>query len=194
MKIYSKTGDKGLTSLVGGERVSKCCERLESYGTVDELNAHIGMLISLMEEDTTEEGTLCREQGVFLSWVQSALFVTGGWLATDTTRREAREGTLVTEEMVASVEREIDHLQEGLAPLRSFIMPGGCRAACQAHVCRTVCRRAERCILRLAETGVTMDSLVLSYINRLSDYFFVLARALNEQAGVQDVAWKPREQ
>ena len=175
MKIYTKTGDKGLTSLVGGERVSKCCERLESYGTVDELNAHIGMLISLMEEDTTEEGTLCREQGVFLSW-------------------EAREGTLVTEEMVASVEREIDHLQEGLAPLRSFIMPGGCRAACQAHVCRTVCRRAERCILRLAETGVTMDSLVLSYINRLSDYFFVLARALNEQAGVQDVAWKPCEQ
>ena len=147
-----------MTSLVGGERASKCRERLESYGTVDELNAHIGMLISLMEEDTTEEGTLCREQGVFLSWVQSALFVTGGWLATDTTRREAREGTLVTEEMVASVEREIDHLQEGLAPLRSFIMPGGCRAACQAHVCRTVCRRAER---RIPKSNDVMKSLVV---------------------------------
>ena len=189
MKIYTKTGDKGLTSLVGGERVSKCCERLESYGTVDELNAHIGMLISLMEEDTTEEGTLCREQGVFLSWVQSALFVTGGWLATDTTRREAREGTLVTEEMVASVEREIDHLQEGLAPLRSFIMPGGCRAACQAHVCRTVCRRAERRIFFLGET-TKLDGNVLQYINRLSDYLFMLARKLNFNDGVREKIWK----
>lgn len=181
MKVYTKTGDKGQTSLVGGQRVSKCCERLESYGTVDELNSHIGLLI-----------TYCTAAGdaAFLTDVQGKLFVVGGYLATDTAQREVRPGNIVTAEMVEAVEREIDRLQELLPPLRLFILPGGCPGAAYAHVCRTVCRRAERCILRLAETGAEVDDTVLAYINRLSDYFFVLARKLNVDAHTEDIVWR----
>ena len=181
MKVYTKTGDKGQTSLVGGQRVSKCCERLESYGTVDELNSHIGLLISLATDEADR---------LFMTDIQAGLFVVGGYLATDTTQREVRTGNIVTPEMVSAIEMEIDRLQELLPPLRLFILPGGSMAASQAHVCRTVCRRAERCILRLAECGAEIDEQVLSYVNRLSDYFFVLARKLNVDASVEDVVWR----
>ena len=184
MKIYTKTGDKGLTSLVGGQRVSKCCERLESYGTVDELNSHIGVLISLVTDETIR---------LFLTELQGNLFVVGGYLATDTSTHPVRTGNVVTPAMVQKVEHEIDRLQEGLPPLRLFILPGGCQAASYAHVCRTVCRRAERDILRLAATGAEVDEQVLAYVNRLSDYFFVLARWLNADAGVPDVVWRRGE-
>lgn len=181
MKIYTKTGDRGETSLVGGQRVSKCCERLESYGTVDELNSHIGVLITYCSDsaDTT-----------FLTDVQGKLFVVGGYLATDNSQREVRPGNVITEAMVEQVEGEIDRLQSMLPPLRLFILPGGCRGAGYAHVCRTVCRRAERCILRLAECGAEVDERITAYVNRLSDYFFVLARKLNCDAGVEDVIWR----
>lgn len=181
MKVYTKTGDKGQTSLVGGQRVSKCCERLESYGTIDELNSHIGVLMTYCT-DAADHG--------FLLNIQGNLFVVGGYLATDNSQREIREGNIITAEMVAEVEREIDRLQEMLTPLRLFILPGGCRAAAYAHVCRTACRRAERCILRLAETGALVDDNVTAYINRLSDYFFVLARKLNKDANMDDTIWK----
>ncbi len=181
MKVYTKTGDKGQTSLVGGQRVSKCCERLESYGTVDELNSHVGLLIA-MDADEADKA--------FLTDVQGKLFVVGGYLATDNSQREVRTGNIVTAEMVSEVEKEIDRLQELLPPLRLFILPGGSMASSQAHVCRTVCRRTERCILRLAECGAEVDEQVLSYINRLSDYFFVLARKLNVDAGVEDIVWR----
>lgn len=184
MKVYTKTGDKGQTSLVGGQRVSKCCERLESYGTVDELNSHIGVLI-----------TYCNDDKDFLVDVQGKLFVVGGYLATDNSQREIRQGNVVTTEMVEEVEHEIDRLQELLPPLKSFILPGGSRAASYAHVCRTVCRRAERCILRLAETGAEVDDNVTAYINRLSDYFFVLARKLNNiDAKSNDIVWTIKKQ
>lgn len=181
MKVYTKTGDKGQTSLVGGQRVSKCCDRLESYGTVDELNSHIGLLISMCSDDADK---------AFLTNIQAALFVVGGYLATDNNQHEIRQGNIVTADMVEGIEREIDRLQELLPPLRLFILPGGSMAASQAHVCRTVCRRAERCILRLAECGAEVDEQVLSYINRLSDYFFVLARKLNVDAGIEDIVWR----
>lgn len=181
MKIYTKTGDAGQTSLVGGQRVSKCCQRLESYGTVDELNSHIGVLMS----EVTDE-----QDSATLQEVQCALFVVGGYLATDTTERDVRPGNVVTPEMVEGLEREIDRLQTLLPPLRLFILPGGSRAAACAHVCRTVCRRAEREILRLADEGATVDTCVLSYVNRLSDYFFVLARKLNCDHHVEDIVWK----
>ena len=181
MKVYTKTGDKGQTSLVGGQRVSKCCNRLESYGTVDELNSHIGVLITYANDKADQQ---------FLTTVQANLFVVGGYLATDNSKREVRKGNIVTEEMVADVEREIDRLQELLPPLKLFILPGGARSAAYAHVCRTVCRRAERQILRLVEEGAEVDNNVIAYINRLSDYFFVLARKLNVDAEVQDVVWK----
>lgn len=181
MKVYTKTGDCGQTSLVGGQRVSKACERLESYGTIDELNSHIGVLITYCTDDADSR---------FLLDVQAALFVVGGYLATDNSQREVRQGNIVTPEMVQSVENEIDRLQELLPPLRLFILPGGSRAAAVAHVCRTVCRRAERCMVALAATGAVVDEQVNAYVNRLSDYFFVLARKLNVDAGVEDTVWK----
>ena len=181
MKVYTKTGDKGQTSLVGGQRVSKCCERLESYGTVDELNAHIGVLM-----------TDCADAAdhAFLQGIQETLFMVGGYLATDNSQKEIRQGNIITTEMVNEVEHEIDRLQQNLPPLRLFILPGGCRAAAYAHVCRTICRRAERYILRLAEAGANVDEQVTAYMNRLSDYFFVLARKLNQDAGVEDIVWQ----
>lgn len=182
-KIYTKTGDEGMTSLVGGERVSKCSPRLESYGTVDELNSHIGMLMACM---TGEKVDADRS---FLRNVQRALFTVGGYLATDTTKRETTKGTTVTQEMVDEVEKEINRLTALLKPQRAFVLPGGCLAAACAHVCRTVCRRAERDVLRLQESGAEVDANVKKYLNRLSDYFFVLSRKLNADAGVEDVEW-----
>lgn len=192
MKIYTKTGDKGQTSLVGGQRVSKCCDRLESYGTADELNSHIGVLITYCTDAHDQQ---------FLTDIQAALFVVGGYLATDTTQRDVRPGNIVTPEMVQTIEAEIDRLNSIVPPLRLFILPGGCRGAAYAHVCRTVCRRTERCILRLANSLAdehpttndqqpTLDDNVLAYINRLSDYFFILARKLNVDAGVEDIVWR----
>lgn len=181
MAIYTKTGDKGLTSLVGGQRVQKCCDRLESYGTIDELNSHIGVL-----------ETYCTDAAdkTFLTGIQSALFLVGGYLATDNSEGEVcakAQQLVVSEDMIGNVEKEIDRLTDAVPPLRSFILPGGSRAASYAHVCRTVCRRAERCILRLCEGGIVVDDNVLAYVNRLSDYFFVLARKLNQDAGQEDV-------
>jgi len=188
-KIYTKTGDEGMTSLVGGERVSKCSPRLESYGTVDELNSNIGVLVACMAEKearNNDEGTADRS---FLCNVQRGLFTVGGYLATDTSKRETTKGTTVTPEMVDEVEKEIDRLTALLKPQRAFILPGGCLAAAYAHICRTVCRRAERDVLRLQESGVEVDTNVKKYLNRLSDYFFVLSRKLNADAGVEDVEW-----
>lgn len=181
MKVYTKTGDKGQTSLVGGQRVSKCCERLESYGTIDELNSHIGVLITYCSDS---------KDASFLLDVQAKLFVVGGYLATDNSQRDVREGNIVTPQMVEEVEHEIDRLQELVPQLKLFILPGGSRAASYAHVCRTVCRRAERCILRLAETGAEVDEYVTAYVNRLSDYLFVLARKLNVDNDVEDTVWR----
>lgn len=181
MKVYTKTGDKGQTSLVGGQRVSKCCDRLESYGTVDELNSHVGVLMTYCDDSVDVQ---------YLLDVQIKLFMVAGYLATDNSKREIREGNIVTTEMVLELEKEIDRLKSLAPPLKLFVIPGGSRAAAFAHVCRTVCRRAERCILRLVESGAEVDDNLLAYINRLSDYFFVLARKLNVDNKVEDIVWK----
>ncbi len=181
MRIYTKTGDKGQTSLIGGKRVSKCCERLESYGTVDELNSHIGVLLTYCTDERDKR---------FLTGVQGTLFVVGGHLATDSSEKGTCECGTLPDGTVADLEKEIDRLQETLPPLRLFVLPGGTRAASYAHVCRTVCRRSERMILRLAESGAYVDENVTAYINRLSDYFFVLARKLNHDNKVDDIVWK----
>ncbi len=180
MSIYTRKGDQGQTSLVGGQRVEKCCPRLEAYGTIDELNSHIGLLQSLCGEE---------EDRNFLSRVQRLLFVMGGNLATDSDAGEVPASLIITLENAQEVEKEIDRLQETLPPLRAFVLPAGCQAASQAHVCRTVCRRAERNILFLKQSGAAVDAHLLSLINRLSDYFFVLARHLNCIAGVPDIEW-----
>lgn len=181
MKIYTKTGDRGQTSLVGGQRVSKCCDRLESYGTVDELNSQIGLLVTYCSDP---------RDAAFLTDVQGKLFVVGGYLATDNSQREIRTGNIVTPEMVQTIEAEIDHIDSIIPPVKLFILPGGCRGAAVAHVCRCVCRRAERCILRLVESGAEVDENVSAYINRLSDYLFVLARKLNFDANHEEIIWR----
>ena len=165
MKIYTKTGDEGMTSLVGGKRVKKCCARLDSYGSVDELNSFIGLLVTYI----TDEADIA-----FLQKVQRELFMVGGSLATDLSVSEAR--CEVTQAMISDIESEIDRLSVLLPPLRSFVVPGGSRAAALAHVCRTVCHRAERCVFALIEEGGAVEENVAVYLNRLSDYFFVLAR------------------
>lgn len=181
MGIYTKTGDKGETSLVGHVRVSKGSVRLECYGTTDELNSHVGLLITYCSDAADLQ---------FLAGVQSKLFVVGGYLATDNSQTEIREGNIVTEEMVQEIEDEIDRLQKRVPPMKMFVVPGGSRGAAYAHVCRTICRRAERNIVRLMESGAVVDDNVLALINRLSDYFFVLARKLNVDNGVEEKIWK----
>lgn len=181
MKVYTKTGDHGQTSLVGGQRVSKCCARLESYGTLDELNSQLGLLITYCKDATDIE---------FLTDVQGKLFIAGGYLATDNSQREVRTGNIITPEMVEDIEKHIDALDALLPPLRLFILPGGSRAAAVCHVCRTVCRRAERCILRLVEEGAIVDENVIAYVNRLSDYLFVLSRKLNQDEKTPDIIWR----
>ena len=180
MKIYTKTGDKGQTSLIGGVRVPKCCERLESYGTVDELNSNIGLLITYCTD---------RHDVNFLIDVQTKLFVIGSYLATDQKQTALKSISVVTDDMVSSLETEIDSIEAVLPPVRLFVLPGGCRTAALCHVCRTVCRRAERSVLRLQSSGCEVDDNVIAFLNRLSDYLFVLARKLNVNEGHEEIIW-----
>ena len=181
MKIYTKTGDRGTTSLVGGERISKSCERIESYGTIDELNSYVGLLVTYCTDEMDKN---------MLQTIQNKLFVVGGYLATDTSKTAVRQSLILDEDNVKAIEAEIDRIDQLLPPLRVFILPGGSRAAALCNVCRTVCRRAERCIIRLMETGAEIDENVLSYVNRLSDYFFLLSRKLNADNKIEDIIWR----
>lgn len=173
-KIYTRTGDQGQTSLADGTRVSKTHPRLEAYGTVDELSSHLGLLASLISEESD-----CR----FLRHIQQTLFTLSALLATEDSS-PYRPAPLPAD-AVAEMEQAIDELQTQVPPLRAFILPGGSVAAAQAHVCRTVCRRAERRILALREQA-HVDEAVIRYINRLGDYLFVLARSLNIRNGIPE--------
>lgn len=177
--IYTKTGDKGTTSLVGGQRVSKAHQRIESYGTVDELNSFVGLLITSLADDKDME---------FLSFVQHKLFTIGSYLATDQETTELKIESRVTPESIARIEGEIDRIDGGLPKMRSFVLPGGCRSTSLAHVCRTVCRRAERQIYRLAETN-PVEEPILVFMNRLSDYLFVLARKECINNNGEEIIW-----
>lgn len=177
--VYTRTGDKGTTSLVGGQRVLKSDFRLESYGTVDELNSHIGLLISLLHNAHDIE---------VLTHIQKLLFVVGSNLATDQSNTELKEASVVHADEVALLEKEIDVIDEALPQLRAFVLPGGCQASAQCHVCRTVCRRAERRILALGEQAEVQPEL-LQFINRLSDYLFVLTRKINIDEKKSEIFW-----
>ncbi len=165
-KLYTGGGDKGTTSLVGGERVSKYHPRLESYGSIDELSSFIGLLMS--EEIKPED----RE---FLARIQHKLFNIGSYLATNQTSQKLLIESKVSPESISKLEREIDRIDSALPKAKAFILPSGCRSSSLAHVCRTVCRRCERNIYRMMEEAEVEDA-VLIYMNRLSDYLFVLAR------------------
>lgn len=181
-KIYTCTGDGGMTSLCSGERVLKTDIRVEAYGTVDELNAHLGELVTYLERDED------RRQ---LTDIQGDLFVIGAYLATDASHVGQESTNVVGAEDVARLERAIDETEDGLPAWRGFVLPGGSRGAAVCHVCRTVCRRAERRILELA-ASVPVASEVCAYINRLSDYLFVLSRRILFLEGHDEIIWKKR--
>lgn len=179
-KLYTKGGDKGKTSLVGGKRVPKYHVRIDSYGTVDELNSFIGMLLAHELEEIDRQT---------LTWIQHKLFSVGSYLATDPTQTEIRIESRITPEAVARLEGEIDRLDDAVPPIKAFILPAGGAIPAAAHVCRTVCRRAERCIYRLHDEQA-LEPEVLQYINRLSDYFFALARKESYRLSGGEVTWQ----
>lgn len=178
--IYTKTGDGGTTSLVGGTRVSKCHPRVEAYGTVDELNAHIGLLAEMIKDIDSRQFDLLKE-------VQQRLFVVQTLLATE--KEVPFQLPQLPDTAVDDIEHHIDELQSQLPPFRSFVMPGGTLPSAQCHVARTVCRRAERCIVKLSEQS-PVDNRIARYINRLSDYLFVLSRHLVISQGAEESLFK----
>jgi cob(I)alamin adenosyltransferase len=180
MKIYTRTGDDGSTGLCGGSRVRKSDPRIECYGTVDELNAALGL------GGVAAEPALQR----LLAAVQGELFVIGAVLATPSGKPRPPHVTPISRESIARLEREIDIAEAALEPLHNFILPGGCEAAARLHLARTICRRAERLAVALA-TNEQADPVVITYLNRLSDWLFVQARWSNHAAGLADVPWKP---
>ncbi len=177
--LYTATGDKGTTSLVGGQRIAKCDARLEAYGTVDELNAHIGLLRQMGNHP---------DDDALLLFIQNKLFVVGSYLATDTEFTQLREASRMCTEEIERIEHRIDTLDSLVPPLNAFLLPGGTASAAQAHICRTVCRRAERRICQVAQE-VEVDECIMKFVNRLSDYFFVLARFNNNQAQQEEIFW-----
>ncbi len=179
-KVYTKTGDQGMTSLVGGVKVKKTNSRIEAYGTVDELSAQLGLLATMMK-DGDDKKLIIR--------TQNNLFTLCSYLATDMTQTPLAPSYTFDGAEVELLEHEIDAMNANIPRPESFILPGGSHAAAIAHVCRTVCRRAERRIFFLSET-TKLDPHVLQYVNRLSDYLYVLARKLNFVAGVREKTWK----
>lgn len=179
MKIYTKGGDKGKTSLFGNTRVDKDDLRIEAYGTVDELNSMIGMLSSY---DTSAQSKTQLEA------IQKKLFDVGSHLAADPDFDYPLPE--IKEESVQSLENHIDEMNKYLVPLKNFILPGGSKASAEAHLCRTICRRAERRVVTLSKVE-EVKPIVIIYLNRLSDYFFVLARFILHSEGLSEIAWTP---
>ncbi len=181
MKIYTKTGDKGFTSLIGGTRVPKYHLRIESYGTVDELNSYIGLI--------ADQDISIHDKGI-LKQIQDRLFTIGSSLAADPERSKMEIPDLHTED-VELLETEIDRMNEELPQLRHFILPGGSNAISFCHIARCICRRAERITVQLATESI-VDEKVNIYLNRLSDYLFTLARKIGSEHKVPENQWLPR--
>jgi cob(I)alamin adenosyltransferase len=181
MKIYTKTGDKGTTALFGGKRVSKADLRIDTYGTVDELNSYMG-LVRDQEVNTNRKGILTE--------IQDRLFTIGSILATEPGNTKVKVPAL-SESDVTFLENEIDAMEEKLPPMKSFVLPGGHPSVSFCHVARTVCRRAERLVIALNAQEKT-DELIIKYLNRLSDYLFVLSRKMTAELKAEETPWKPR--
>jgi cob(I)alamin adenosyltransferase len=184
-RVYTRRGDTGETSLAGGQRLPKDDLRIEAYGTIDELNSFVG----LARESASESAVA--ELAEILRRVQHELFNAGSILATlpeDIHPRQARITAAESEQL----EREMDWMNQSLPPLRSFVLPGGCRLNAELHVCRTVCRRAERICVSLAGRGEA-DPEILKYLNRLSDAFFVWSRWASHRLGVPEILWEPNQ-
>ncbi|SHK63976.1 cob(I)yrinic acid a,c-diamide adenosyltransferase [Xylanibacter ruminicola] len=179
-KVYTRGGDMGKTSLVGGQRVSKASVRLEAYGTVDELNSHLGLLAAMMADGEDKE---------LIIRIQNCLFNVCTNLATDQEQTPLYPSAHLPEGEIELIEQKVDEIMQLLPERQGFILPGGTKEAAQAHVCRTVCRRAERRIVALAEVAQITPS-VLQYVNRLSDYLFVLAKKINFNAHHSEIVWQ----
>ena len=182
-KIYTKTGDKGTTSLIGGTKVPKNHLRIEAYGTVDELNSWIGLVNDQFRIKTIKN---------MLKEIQDRLFTIGSSLACDPEKATHLKIPDLKEKDIILLEKEIDKMTKILPPMRSFIIPGGHPAVSSAHIARCVCRRSERLCVALQEEKMFVDPLVIKYLNRLSDYLFVLARFIGHQLKVKEIPWKPR--
>lgn len=182
-KIYTKTGDKGKTALIGGTKVPKSHIRIETYGTIDELNSYIGLVNDQITDTATNN--LLRE-------VQDRLFTIGSSLACDPEKEAKMSIPDLHPADVTLLETSIDKMNEELPVMKSFILPGGHVAVSTCHIARCVCRRAERLCVGMQEEGMAIAPLILQYINRLSDYLFVLARWVGQRLGVEEITWKPR--
>lgn len=181
MKIYTKTGDKGTTGLIGGERVFKNAPRIIAYGEIDELNALLGIVRAESSHAPLRDS---------LGQIQSALFTVGAQLASPKSDAKIE---IITAAHVDFLERQIDVVSQSLPELRQFILPGGGKTASFLHLARTVCRRAERAMVSLSQMeGESVDSWLMIYVNRLSDYLFVMARLANQLESIEDIPWKPK--
>lgn len=179
-KVYTRTGDKGTTSLVGGVRIKKSDIRLEAYGTVDELSAHLGLLAAVIPE-SVDRATVIR--------IQNNLFNVCTHLATDQSKTPLYPSAHLADGEIEFLEQEVDRMMGVLPERQGFVLPGGTPAAAQAHVARTVCRRAERRIAELAEVAAVGEE-IQQYVNRLSDYLFVLAKIINFNSGQNEIIWQ----
>ncbi len=180
-KIYTKTGDKGDTSLFGGKRLPKSHIRIESYGTVDELNSYIGLVRDIIEND---------EIRIVLKEIQDRLFTIGSNLASDPGKNMPTPD--IIESDVELLEKEIDRMNENLPDLKSFILPGGHQHVSFCHLARCVCRRAERLVVAL-NMEEKVEPILIHYLNRLSDYLFVLSRQIAQDLGIDEIPWNPRK-
>lgn len=182
-KIYTKTGDLGKTSLIGGTKVPKNNIRIDAYGTIDELNSFVGLTADQLNHEHSK---------IILKEIQDRLFTIGSSLACDPDKESKLKIPDLKETDIELLEKEIDKMNDDLADMKSFILPGGHVAISTAHVTRCVCRRAERLCVNMQEHDLFVDPLVIKYLNRLSDYLFVLARFTGHLLGVEDIPWKPR--
>lgn len=181
MRVYTKTGDDGTSGLIGGTRVAKYDPRLESYGTVDELNSWIGLIRNQPVDSETKE---------LLRSIQNNLFVIGARLATDLSKTDLSGKLPLKEEEITRLENEMDRILDQLPPMEHFVLPGGSNTVSYCHLARTVCRRAERRVCSLAQDA-EIPSELIRYLNRLSDYLFVLSRKIAVDEGVDEVQWAP---
>jgi cob(I)alamin adenosyltransferase len=189
MKIYTKTGDKGETSLFGGTRVPKYNDRIEAYGTIDELNSYIGLIRDQKVSGTIKENLLI---------IQTDLFTLGAMLATPKEKETLKSGKdrlnipKVNQDSILNLENQIDLMNKDLEPMTNFILPGGHTTVSFCHIARCVCRRAERLVVKLSTEQVIEDTIII-YLNRLSDYLFVLARKLTLDNQADEIPWKPQK-
>ncbi|GIV27817.1 MAG: cobalamin adenosyltransferase [Bacteroidia bacterium] len=190
-KIYTKTGDKGTTGLFGGTRVSKDFEQIEAYGNIDELNSYIGLLKDLINELTFDSKDKIIS---ILIHIQDRLFSIGSHLATDMRKIEKVKDLLppLYDEDITQLEIAIDEMENSLEPMKYFVLPGGHKVISHCHIARCVCRRAERSVVRYSHIQSELEPHILPYLNRLSDYLFVLARFLTKKLNVQETPWIPK--